>query len=133
VSWREQAACRDTIKTEVFYDSDPRIALAVCASCPSMLECRADGDATETPSTTFGVLGGETERMREARRGRKWQRHWKGYGRGRRAEPIVHGTYSGWRKHKRRDEVPCEPCMDAMRARGRIDNALSRERRREAS
>jgi uncharacterized C2H2 Zn-finger protein len=68
VNWLDDAACRGTIKPEVFYDSDPRIALEVCRGCPSLLACRADGDATETANTTFGVRGGETEWMREQRR-----------------------------------------------------------------
>jgi hypothetical protein len=113
VSWREQAACRDTIKTEVFYDSDPRIALAVCASCPSMLECRAEGDATETPNDTHGVRGGETEAMRSARRARG--------ARPATVRTIKHGTRTGYQAHRGRGEDACDACRAAEALAKRIE------------
>jgi hypothetical protein len=117
VSWLDEAACRGTLRTEVFYDTDPRIALEVCRVCPSLLACRAEGDATETPGTTFGVLGGETEYMRIQRRAKR--------GRYRRNPAKAHGTPGGYRAHRDFGEDACEACAAAWR-----DYTRERERHR---
>jgi len=61
--WVVFAACRDA-DPELFFPATPseeRAALAVCATCPVQVECRAYSlDAREY----FGVWGGETERDR---------------------------------------------------------------------
>ena len=67
----DDAGCNGTFTTDVWFDGDPRIALEVCRHCPVILDCRAWGDRYETPSSTYGVLGGETERMRIDRRARQ--------------------------------------------------------------
>lgn len=130
VSWREQAACRGTIKVEVFYERDPRVALAVCAACPVVAECRAEADECETPASTFGVRGGETERERFERRHWTWQGTWKGWGRGRPPAPMRHGTLAGYRKHRYRGDVPCDLCVEAMRQRSREYQERYRARRK---
>jgi hypothetical protein len=110
VSWREQAACLNTLKVEVFFDRDPTIALAVCKACPVKMACREDADATETPNSTHGVRGGETEQMRIDRR----------YGRrARSSKPIAHGTEAGYRMHRRRGEDACDACKAATALRHR--------------
>ena len=74
MSWWDDAACAGTLKTEVWFDRDPTIALEVCRHCPVIVACRADADANETPSSTFGVRGGETEQQRIDRRARERRR-----------------------------------------------------------
>lgn len=72
--WMDDAACAGTFKTEVWFDSDPRIALEVCRGCPVIKQCRSWGDSVETPGSTWGVLGGETEQQRISRRARARER-----------------------------------------------------------
>ena len=74
MTWLDHAACRGTLKTEVFFDRDPRHALAVCGACPVVAECRADADSWETFNDTHGVRGGETEQQRISRRARARER-----------------------------------------------------------
>jgi hypothetical protein len=112
VSWREQAACLNTLKVEVFFDRDPTIALAVCKACPVKMACREDADATETPNSTHGVRGGETESMRLQRRGLR--------GKYRRNPAKAHGTPGGYRAHRDFGEDACEACAAAWRDYCRI-------------
>jgi hypothetical protein len=115
VSWREQAACLNTLKVEVFFDRDPTIALEVCRRCPVKMACREDADATETPNSTHGVRGGETEGMRLDRRSQP--------GRYRRRRSQEHGTPKGYRSHKAFDEPACPACAAAWKDYCRIVEA----------
>lgn len=73
--WRHDAACLD-VDTELFFQSDPGPANAVCGGCPVRLECldyalRATvrtGDYQSGGKLT-GVWGGFSERQRRDRRG----------------------------------------------------------------
>lgn len=69
--WMDDAACRGTFTVDTWFDSDPRIALEVCRGCPVIKQCRSWGDSVETPGSTWGVLGGETEQQRIDRRRRR--------------------------------------------------------------
>ena len=93
-------------------------AKAVCARCPVQTECL---DHALTEDERFGVWGGMSglERQRERRR------------RGMTAvyQPAKCGTYSGYRRHDRASETPCEPCRSA---RNQYE-ALRRAQRRAAS
>lgn len=37
--------------------------------------------------------------------------------------PVRHGTTAGYQAHKRRDEQPCEPCLEALREKSKRDRA----------
>jgi hypothetical protein len=72
MKWQDRAACRGTVKTEVFFDPDStRFALAICSTCDVLYFCRDDADRTETIETTDGIRGGETASVRIRRRARK--------------------------------------------------------------
>lgn len=75
--WQKQAACDG--QQHIFdrtYESTHvpgarqavRIAMAICAACPVIEQCRAAGDARETTTDTHGVLAGETAKARITRR-----------------------------------------------------------------
>lgn len=73
--WQRDAACRG-MPVEIFFPEDGSTlqatqALAICAQCPVVQDCRAYADSTETVSTTCGVLGAETPNVRIARRRRE--------------------------------------------------------------
>lgn len=102
MTWQEHAACRDH-DPELFWPNgrrDTRVAtaLAICATCPVAEQCAAY--ATEH-RIRDGVWGG---RDRGKRRG--------GPGR----PPAKCGTPSGYRRHLKRKETPCQPCRDANTA-----------------
>jgi hypothetical protein len=83
LEWMDSAACRGQDTDKFFPDVAHRSpskqyapALAVCASCPVMLECRAWNDRVEGDSHSrhpsfagvWGVYGGETPTERHERR-----------------------------------------------------------------
>jgi hypothetical protein len=109
MSWLDKAACKGTLKPEVFFDPySVRSALAVCRACEVMMFCRAEGDAVESLGSTFGVRGGETESVRIRRRAAEWKA-----GKIRAPRPINHGTEGGYQTHRRRGEPACDACLKA--------------------
>lgn len=69
--WQLHAACRDTDPKVFFHPENERgparaareeAALAICATCPVMAECR---DFALRTRETYGVWGGLTENDRE--------------------------------------------------------------------
>lgn len=44
---------------------------------------------------------------------------------------ISHGSVAGYQAHKRRDEQPCEPCLEALREKSKRDRANAPKKPRE--
>lgn len=126
-SWRDQAACAGV---------DPRLmdggeylrgeaavsawqaAKAVCAGCPVAQQCLAEAlrrEKGESFASRATVRGGLTpsERIRLQHPGKP--------------QPAQCGTESGYRKHTRTRQDPCEPCRAAHREGNR-----NRDQRRSA-
>jgi hypothetical protein len=125
--WHDDAACRDAAPALFFPEvgGTATKAKAICAGCPVREQCL--DDAIER-NEEHGVWGGMTPEER-----RTFRRDGGLFRRGRRPQPIVHGTRNGEIQHRRRGEVPCDPCREAraiyenQRRRNRID--AERERR----
>lgn len=72
--WRRQAACTNQmwVFDETYEVGNKAYAITmareVCASCPVIEQCRADGDTREKDITTHGFLAGETADQRRLRR-----------------------------------------------------------------
>ncbi|MDO4888140.1 MAG: WhiB family transcriptional regulator [Actinomycetaceae bacterium] len=74
-TWAQNASCAQA-DPDMFFPVDLNQhtyapALAVCASCPVIAECRAYADAFEgktRPQSLYGVWGGETPNGRYTRR-----------------------------------------------------------------
>lgn len=72
--WRRQAACDGQyhLLNETYEIGNKaaaiKLAREMCARCPVLEQCRVDGDARETDSTTYGFLAGETAQQRRTRR-----------------------------------------------------------------
>lgn len=133
-SWQSKANCKD-LSPDLFYPSRgipvPKVIKERCASCPVQTNCLEHALKYEA----YGYWGGTTEKDRvairmnrditlikpetvfwysvsEAKRVKEENRT-KIQGRGRKAR--VCGTYSGYKGHNDRKEVPCEPCKKANR------------------
>lgn len=112
MNWRQNAACVG-VDPELFFTAtyeDRKEALAVCARCPVIDQCRDDAlrDLFQ-----YGVRGGMSAQARAVlpRPGRA---------------PC--GTRSGYVRHLRRGDQACTPCQEAERAYKRA-NARSRKER----
>lgn len=69
--WLERAACQDHDPEWFFRAVQEPVALAICAGCPVIAECRQANDKWEaavTPTYWYGVFGNETASQRRARR-----------------------------------------------------------------
>ena len=133
-SWQSDAICKD-LPTDVFYPGRGSVVSKVikerCAICPVKDACLEHALKYEA----HGYWGGTTEKDRvairmnrdiilikpetvfwysvsEAKR-EKEENRTKIQGRGRKAR--VCGTYSAYKGHLGRKEVPCEPCKKANR------------------
>jgi hypothetical protein len=122
MTWTDDAACKGA--TAVFYtDSRRNEALAICRRCPVLEPCRADTlaeDLTEVRARNIqGVRAGMLATERRAH-----------YVNAQFVEPpdITHGTLSGYQKHQRHGERPCEECR---RAQQDYQNEFRRTRRAE--
>lgn len=109
--WMARAACLNA-DTEVFFpdtgDSADE-AKRICARCPVVQQCL--DWALSLPAETVGIWGATTvserrtlRRMGAARTGRT---------------PRVCGSPSGYERHRRNGEDPCDPCRRAHNARKR--------------
>lgn len=96
-NWMRQAACLNEDPDMFFEKPGEEHAKAICRDCPVYIECLEYALAERIE---FGVWGGLNP---VERRG------------GGRAKPIVHGTYNGYRTHRRRGEVACNECLEANR------------------
>lgn len=79
------------------------LARDVCKRCCVQQDCL---DYAQAESINYGMWGGQTPSERDTRT-KKW---------GKRPGPIAHGTYGGYRMHRRRGEEACEVCLVAYRA-----------------
>lgn len=103
--WLHQAVCREA-DPELFFPrgegtshlAQAEDAKAVCRRCPVMSRCLEW--AVETGQDS-GIWGGLREDERRGVRPSK------------KAQPC--GTRAAYRRHLRRDEKPCEPCIEANR------------------
>ena len=103
--WMAEALCGQ-VDPDLFYADKSEmqltgIAKRVCRNCPVMGECLAYALDTREP---FGVWGGKSaaERRDLLRQPRPESR-------------IEHGTNSGYNRHHREGQDPCEPCREASR------------------
>lgn len=113
-SWQEQAACIGHgalffPKGESGYYSSPpdyEPALAICRTCPVLVECHAqavhDGDIVGGYTAHGQVIGGCAPRQRQAGRPK--------------AAKDTHGTFGGYLLHRRDGERPCGPCAEVAEA-----------------
>lgn len=111
--WQNAAACRHHPDVAFFppvHDGngrpagpawDPKPALAVCAGCPVLTQCRAwaehIGDIVDGVAL-HGVIGA----CSPAKMGRP--------------TTMMCGTRAAYERHLRRGEVPCVPCRAALAA-----------------
>lgn len=107
-SWRQYANCKGVNTRAFFADglndkSQIRKELeALCGACDVRLECLSFA----LRNNERGWWGGMSERGRR-RIGRVPSP------RARALSEIVHGTYAGYSKHRRRGETPCDECRQA--------------------
>lgn len=121
--WRAHAACAG-LEVSMFFTERTGTAHAVCAACPVREQCLADAlDAERQVSIQeiFGVRGGMSavgrRRLLAAERTRAV-----------RARVAVCGTDSGYMRHRRNRESPCEACKAAHAAAFARRNRPSRAR-----
>jgi WhiB family redox-sensing transcriptional regulator len=123
VNWRDQGLC-GKVNPAVFFPptySAANVATARewCASCPVRQQCATfairNGDQ-------FGVFGGMTPAEREAARLEAGGTRRGGL---RESEPC--GTAAGYRRHKRRHQPACAPCLLAEAVRTATRKARRRE------
>ena len=111
-AWRANAACRGLSPQLMFTEraEGTAQAKALCATCPVKAECLEAG-----MNEHFGIWGGLSEKQRKKLRNPV------------RAAVAAHGTISGWDRHKRNHERPCDECREAANAYQRERYARSRE------
>jgi hypothetical protein len=120
-SWTDHAACRGM--DAVFFSFEAEAvagAKATCRLCPVLSRCLEDALATESADyrNHAGVRAGRTPlELVKLRRSRPPV-----------AKPIRHGTLSGYRMHRRRDEQACDPCLAALREQSRLNAARNSHR-----
>lgn len=123
--WRAAAACAG-LDLSMFYTErtgTARAALAVCAACPVRAECLADAlDAERQVSIQeiFGVRGGMSAIGRRKLLGAERTRAI-------RARVALCGTDSGYYRHRRERESPCDACK-AAHAAAYVDRRRRRDR-----
>lgn len=111
--WRTRAACIGS-DPELWFPADNAArarsdhAKTICGGCPVRDACLTDA---QTGDARYGIWGGydEDERDTMRRRGRDGV--------------SEHGTVSGHRAHRARNEAPCDPCREAKNAQSRHDYA----------
>ena len=102
MTWRDDAACRDT-NPDLFFPGDndtvtARHAKRICSTCPVRQQC-LDAHLWED----HGIFGGTSpQERRKLRRGQQ-----------RPLKPVPCGTQYGPTAHRLRGEVPCRACRDA--------------------
>lgn len=118
--WRLSAACRghnpDIWHPEKGDTRTAAIAHAICNTCPVIDPCRTHA----IEHRERGIWGGTSERQRktirsEAFRGRIGQ------------EPAACGTDSGYSRHRRHMEDPCDDCAEAHRTANRLRDQRRRQ------
>lgn len=112
LEWQNRAACAGQDTDVFFKDSGIKKAKEFCDICPVQDACLA---YAVKEHIDHGIWGGLTPGQRIGVKG-KW---------GRPGEPIPHGTYNGYRTHKRRGEQACEACLIANNQYS-ADRALAR-------
>ncbi|MDD7813666.1 WhiB family transcriptional regulator [Mycobacterium sp. CSUR Q5927] len=102
MTWREQAACRPGtgVDMDIFFpaesdDAARAAAQAICARCPVAQECREEARRN---FVSHGIWAGQEYGRRQRGRGRALPRC---------------GTPSGYRRHLRNNETPCDDCRAA--------------------
>lgn len=119
-AWMADASCRGMDPSLFFAErgAPTATAKAVCAGCPVTAECLA---YAINLGERNGVWGGLSERQRRKIRtrlngGTPGPPTRRGHGaHGPKAQPIRHGTPSGYNLHRRSGENACDDCADAWR------------------
>lgn len=115
LGWMSRAACRGL--TRLMYpalrngrasqDGVYDEALAICATCPVLDDCRAWAETQPDQWDSVAVVGGLTPAQRSA--------------------PVAcgprRGEVAGYARHRQANESPCDPCRIAV-------NEYSREHKR---
>lgn len=104
--WMERAACVGR-PPELWFSDDPErreMATHICNSCPVQASCAVFADQIRA---THGVWAGAYRLMNPSKTGFV-------------GAEFVHGTPAGYKKHKRRGEKACGPCL-AAHNRYRLD------------
>lgn len=105
--WTERAACRG-MDLAVFFPQDraeAATAKSVCRRCHVQADCLNETLAISPAFDADGIFGGATPGERSDMRAKR--------------RPEEHGTVAGYHRHRRRGEVACSPCLDAINAYGR--------------
>jgi len=113
-----QPACtRPGVDPELFHSTDRHdivAAKAICSDCPVVRQCLL----TALDERLDGIWGGTTLGERMKRSPRRF---------GPAPSPIVHGTRSGYQKHRNRDEEACQECKAAASAYAKQQKARQAE------
>jgi WhiB family redox-sensing transcriptional regulator len=123
VNWRNQGSCGQA-DPSVFFPAtysaaNVKAARSWCADCPVAAQC---ADFAIRSGEQFGVFGGLTPAQREAARLTIGGTRRGGL---RESEPC--GTAAGYRRHKRRHQDACAPCLLAEAVRTATRKARRRE------
>jgi len=70
VRWEAEAACYGMTHLYFPRNGSAKRALAICAECPVLEQCKAEALELSSRVTLHGVWGGMTQREREAITGR---------------------------------------------------------------
>jgi WhiB family transcriptional regulator, redox-sensing transcriptional regulator len=111
-NWQARAACAG-MDTGLFFpgrNENPAEAVAVCRQCPVRDSC-----LEEHLGEFRGIFGGMTERQRSSLRARA------------KRGGAECGSTGGYHRHRRRQELPCRPCLDAKAALGRAERAAKKQ------
>lgn len=106
-AWQFHAACLGS-DPDLFFPErgeSTKEAKAICATCPVKAECM---EYATSGVEKFGIWGGTSERERRAKRkGMPMPKPKPSAG--------THGTDGGYRRHWKRGEQACQPCLEAHR------------------
>lgn len=101
MSWRDRASCR-TLPLDYFfhdqYEVVPDLVREICEGCPVREDCLNLAIATDS----IGIWAGTTTEQRRSMRRKP-------------VKVAQHGTPSGYARHRKNSEQPCEPCRQARR------------------
>lgn len=116
--WMDSAACA-SVDPELWFPergSNPRRAKRICADCPVRAQCLAF--AVEH-HIDYGIWGGLTEHERRPYLRARERQY---------ADLKPCGTAAAYRRHMRRGEPACGPCLEAERLKSRESAERARER-----
>ena len=101
MDWQSEAACRSFPIDYFFHDKCEQVSQFIrdlCGACPVRAECLAFAISTDSIGIWAATTTDERKRMR---------RHI--------PKVAAHGTNSGYARHRKLGENPCDPCRQARR------------------